>query len=116
MNFFWENGFTSFLVLTVVLGGAAGFMSGRAVARQWKSIGLLAFYCALLAFAVKFLHFALFQGELLSIKLLLIDFGVILLIGLLGYRITRVGQMVTQYSWLYQRSGVFWWRDKSQAS
>ncbi|MCB1756444.1 MAG: hypothetical protein KDJ38_13035 [Gammaproteobacteria bacterium] len=112
MDFFWENGFASFLILTVVLGGAAAYMSGRAVARQWKSVGLLVFYCALLALAVKFLHFALFDGPLLSLKLLLIDFSVVLLIGLLGYRITRVNQMVTQYRWLYQRSGLFWWRNK----
>ncbi len=115
MSFFWENGFTSFLFLTVILGGAAAFMSGRAVAIQWKSLRLLIFYCLLLSLAVRFLHFALFEARLVSLKLLLIDFIVILLVGLLGFRITRVKQMVTQYRWLYQRSGLFWWRERADA-
>jgi hypothetical protein len=30
----------------------------------------------------------------------------------LGYRLTRVSQMVSQYPWLYERSSPFSWRAK----
>ena len=113
MSFFWENGFLSFLILTVILGGAAAYMTGRAVARQWKDIKLLAYYSFLLSLAVHFLHFALFQARLVSLKLLLIDFVVLFAIGLLGFRLTRVSQMVNQYRWKYRRSAVFWWKGKA---
>ena len=113
MSFFWENGFASFLALTVILGGLAAYMSGRAVALRWKSMPLLVFYCFLLACAVRFLHFALFESILLSLKMFLIDFVVMLAWGFLGYRMTRVRQMVTQYRWQYERSGIFWWRERT---
>lgn len=116
MSIFWENGFMSFLVLTVILGGGAASMSGRAVALQWKSIKLLLFYSLLLALGVRFLHFALFEATLLSFPLLLIDYVVLSLLGLLGYRVTRVSQMVTQYRWLYKRTGVFWWREREKTA
>ncbi len=112
MAFFWENGLISFVMLTVVIGGGAAFMSGRAVAGQWKGVKLLMFYCLLLAFAIRFLHFALFDSILLSGKLLVIDLLVMLIMGFLAFRLTRVGQMVKQYPWLYQRAGLFWWREK----
>lgn len=112
MSFFWENGFLSFLILTVILGGSAAYMSGRAVAVQWKTVQLLAFYSFLLSLAIRFLHFALFEARLISIKLFLIDFIILFAIGMLGYRLTRVSQMVNQYRWKYQRTGVFWWKDK----
>lgn len=113
MAWFYENGLWSFVFLTVLLGGAAAFMSGRSIAQTWKSTKILAFYCLLLACAVRFLHFALFESTLISGKLLLIDLLVMLAAGFFGFRITRVGQMVTQYRWLYQRSGLFWWRERA---
>jgi hypothetical protein len=33
-------------------------------------------------------------------------------IGLLGYRIKRTSQMTTQYSWLYERTGLLTWRER----
>ena len=88
-------------------------MTGRSVASSWKSRGLLAFYCLLLAFAVRFLHFALFEATLLSVQGLLRDLIIMLAIGFLGYRLTRVRQMVSQYRWQYERVGLFWWRERS---
>lgn len=113
MEFFWSNGFWSFFFVTLLLGGGAAYMSGRAIARSWKSLPLLAFYCLLLAGAVRFLHYALHEGTLLSPGLLLIDFFVTLCAGLIGFRLARVSQMVTQYGWLYERTGLLWWRERS---
>jgi len=113
MEWLYENGLWSFVFLTVILGGAAAFMSGRNIAQAWKSRRLLAFYCFLLACAVRFLHYALFEGTLLSTKGLAIDLIVMLAAGFLGYRLMRVTQMVTQYRWLYKRSAVFWWQSRT---
>jgi hypothetical protein len=66
----------------------------------------------LLACAVRFFHFALFEGTLLSLHYYVVDALVLIGISLLGYRLTRVRQMVTQYRWLYERSGPFFWREK----
>jgi hypothetical protein len=36
-----------------------------------------------------------------------------MLLGFLGYRYTRTNQMVTQYSWLYEKVSPLSWRPKS---
>lgn len=115
MEWLYENGLWSFVFLTVILGGGAAFMSGRNIAQAWKSRGLLTLYCLLLACAVRFLHYALFEGVLLSTKGFAIDLFVMLAAGFLGYRLMRVTQMVTQYRWLYKRSAVFWWESRTGA-
>lgn len=115
MDWFYDNGLWSFVFLTVLLGGAAAFMSGRSIAQSWKSTRILAFYCFLLACAVRFLHYALFEGELLSTKGFAIDLVVMMVAGFLGYRLTRVTQMVTQYRWLYKRSALFWWQSRTSS-
>jgi hypothetical protein len=40
----------------------------------------------------------------------LIDLVVLLSIGLFAYHATRARKMVSQYPWLYRRSGLFGWR------
>jgi hypothetical protein len=39
----------------------------------------------------------------------LVDFGVCLAFGFLGFRTTRAAQMVTQYRWINARSGALSW-------
>jgi uncharacterized protein (DUF2249 family) len=39
-----------------------------------------------------------------------------MIIGSIAYRYTLTGQMVSQYHWLYERSGPFSWRPRSGAS
>jgi len=36
----------------------------------------------------------------------------LLVIGYTAYRYTMANQMVSQYYWLYRKSGAFSWRDK----
>ncbi|MEZ5657339.1 MAG: hypothetical protein R3E83_02060 [Burkholderiaceae bacterium] len=114
MTVFWPDGGWTFFFLTIVLGGGAAYMSGRAVASTWRPIGQLLFYCLLLSAFVRFLHFALFDAKLLAFTPWLADFAVLLIGGFLGYRLTRVRQMVTQYRWLYRRAGPFSWRAREQ--
>ena len=115
MGILWENSFMTFLFVTVIIGGGAGYLAGRSLASNWRPISHLVFFMLLLAFAVRFFHFALFEGTLLSLHYYVVDALVLIGISLLGYRLTRVRQMVTQYRWLYERAGPFFWREKKGA-
>jgi hypothetical protein len=110
MGVIWEVSLADFLLVTIFLGGGAAWLTGRAVAFTWRSWWKLLVYVVLLAFAVRFIHFALFGGTLLSIQFFLVDFAVLLALASTGFRATRTMQMVGQYSWLYTRSGPLSWR------
>ena len=101
-----------FLVLTVILGGGAAFLSGRGLARGWKPFNRLFFYMVLLAAAVRFFHYALFDGNLLSPYYYVVTYVWLVAAASLGYRAMRTTQMVTQYRWLYERTGPLSWRDR----
>ncbi|MHA1190074.1 MAG: DUF6867 family protein [Alphaproteobacteria bacterium] len=114
----WEISFPIFLTVTIVLGGGASFMAGRAMAREWQPWLRLIVYIFLLCVAVRFFHFSLFGGTFLlpvgniatSGYYFIVDFIVLLAIGALGRQITRADQMSTQYLFLYQRRGPVSWR------
>lgn len=113
MGILWEDSFWVFFFLTVVIGGGAAYMTGRALASTWRPIVQPILYTILLAAVVRFFHYALFGGDLLSVHYYVVDAAVLIGLALLGYRITRVGQMVRQYDWLYERAGPFAWREKT---
>jgi hypothetical protein len=102
-----------FLLVTVAMGGWAAWMTGRAVALTWRPVWHYVAAAVALAGTVRFFHFALFEGTLLSLHYYLVDFAVVLAIGLVGYRYTRARQMTTQYRWLYERTGPLSWREKA---
>ena len=66
----------------------------------------------MLAAAVRFFHYALFDGELLSPYYFLITYVWLLATATLGFRAMRTTQMVTQYRWLYERTSPLSWRDR----
>ncbi|MGF1526094.1 MAG: DUF6867 family protein [Candidatus Competibacterales bacterium] len=94
-----------FIGLTVVLMGFAALMTGIAIADTWRPRWQVVFYCALLAAVARFLNYALFQGELLSLAGYLLDGAVLISIGLLAHRVAHVNKMVRQYPWLYRHRG-----------
>lgn len=102
---------TVFAVLTVILMGGAGFLAGQALGATWRPVWQVILYGLLLGAADRFLTFALFQGKLLSPGGFIIDTAVIIAIALLAYRFTRARKMVSQYPWLYERNGLFSWRE-----
>jgi hypothetical protein len=98
-----------FFIVTVLLGDGAAWLSGRAVAETWRPYVQLLAYMLILAAAVRFVHFALFHGTLLSLSYYAVDFVILAAVASLGYRWTRARQMATQYRWLYTRSGPLSW-------
>ena len=104
-----EDSLGVFLLVSVLLGGGAAWLAGRAVAATWRPGWQVAFYMLPLGAAVRFLHFALFDATLLSAHYYLVDLGVCLGLGFLGFRTTRAGQMATQYRWINVRTGAFSW-------
>ncbi len=98
-----------FIGITLVLFGGAAYMTGQALALTWRPLPHLFGYALLLGAADRFLVFALFDGELTSLSGYLIDTAVIMLIGLLAFRITRVNRMISQYPWLYRRANLLSW-------
>lgn len=105
-----EDSFGVFVLVSILMGGGAAYLSGRAVASTWRPLWHVAMYMLVLGGAVRFMHFALFEGTLISFHYYLVDTAICLLFGWLGFRTTRAGQMATQYSWLYARSGWLTWR------
>lgn len=105
-----DDGLRLFLILTVVLGGSAAFFAGSGLARTWRPFWRVLVYMALLAGAVRFFNYALFDGTLLSLYYYLVTYAVLMAAASLGYRLTRTTQMVTQYRWLYERTSPLTWR------
>lgn len=108
-----EESFGVFLLVTICLGGGAAWLSGRAIAATWRPWWHVAGYMLILALVVRFMHFALFEGTLLSLHYYLVDALVCMIVGFLGFRATRAGQMVTQYSWIFGRAGLLRWGRRS---
>ena len=112
MSWLSDDSLRVFVILTVVIGGGAAFLAGRGLARSWKPFWRVYFYMALLAAAVRFFHYALFDGNLRSLYYYLVTYVVLLAAGSLGFRAMRTTQMVSQYRWLYERTSLLTWRDR----
>jgi len=95
-----ERSLGVFLLVTVSMGGGAAWLTGRAIAGTWRPWWQAVVYALLLGAVVRFFHFALFEGTLLSLRYYLVDAAVCVIAALLGYRTTRSRQMATQYRWL----------------
>jgi hypothetical protein len=106
---FWTESPADFLLITVLLGGGAAYLIGRAVALTWRPALALAAYLILLDAAVRFIHFALAHDALLAPVPFIADLLVLAIVGGLGFRVTRVAQITRQYPWLYRRTGPLSW-------
>jgi hypothetical protein len=116
MGIIWEDSWSVFLFLVIILGGGAAWLSGRAIAMTWRPVWQVVGYAALLTAVVRFLEYALFQGALLSLHYYIVDFIILLAFAGTGFRVTRVNQMVNQYRWLYERAGPFAWKDRADGA
>ena len=107
-----EGSFGVFLLVTIVLGGGAAWLSGRAIAATWRPWWQVVAYSFILAGAVRFIHFSLFGGTLLSPHYYLVDTAFCMAFAFLGFRVARVARMLTQYRWINEPDGPLRWRRK----
>nr|WP_250152129.1 hypothetical protein [Ancylobacter radicis] len=98
-----------FLLVSVFLGGGAAWFTGRSIARTWRGYRQAVLYAILLGCVVRFFHFALFEGTLLSAHYFLTDTAFLMALVTLGFRSERASQMATRYGWIYRQSGPFGW-------
>jgi hypothetical protein len=125
------------LLMTMVLGGAAAFATGRAIALTWRSPGQLLLYCAMLAAVVGFLDYALFENPVIpggrivaalalagespgaalpdlagALAGFATTFAFVLAVALLAYRLTRSWQIGRQYGFAFVRKGLLFWQER----
>jgi hypothetical protein len=105
-----------FLLVTIALGGGASWLTGRAIATAWRPWWHVLGFMLLIGATVRFLHMSLFGGTLLSPYFYAVDTAFCLTFGLLGFRVTRVSQMVASYGWINDRAGLLRWRRRHEAS
>lgn len=94
------NGHWYFLLVTIVMGGLAAYATGSAIASTWRPAWQLVVYGVLLAIAVRFIHFALFEEPFLAPRSFLLDLVFLLIVASSGFQMTRRRQMQRQYDWL----------------
>lgn len=102
-----------FIGLTLVLFGAASWMMGRAVAESWKPRWQILPYGLLLGATNRFLAFALFEEQLLAPLPFVLASLVLIGVGASAWRTAHVAKMVRQYPWLYERQGIFSYRERA---
>ena len=111
-----EESLLQVLLVTVLIGGGAAFLAGRAIAHTWRPFWHVVLYMLLLGAAVRFVHFALFEGTLLSPASYAADTLVLLLSAAFAWRMRRAAQMAAQYYWLYERTSPLTWRRRADGS
>ncbi len=108
-----ENSIWVFILVTCLLGGAAAYLTGRAMAQTWRPYWQVPLYMLGIAGCARFGHYALFEGPLMSAPSFVVDYIVTVVAASAGYRIVRAGQMASQYGWLFERAGPVGWRRKA---
>ena len=105
-----EHWLLTFPLVTLAMGGAAAYLSGRAIAQTWRPFWHVPLYMLGLAVIVRFCHFALFDEPFLSLASYIVDFACAFAAAALGFRTVRAQQMRTQYGWLFRSFGPLGWR------
>ena len=126
------------ILLDLLLGGAAATSAGRALARAWRPFAVAPLYMIPLAAGLGFLHYAIFglspiplsdMGDALwslrgepgsALARLAVDCAfwaalsaLLTFFAFLGYRFTRRAQMTERYDWVFERAGLWSWRERA---
>ena len=67
-------GLFTFVLITLVLGGLGALAAGRALAQTWRPMAIIAVYMLFLTAGVRFLHYALYGEQLLSVQFFLVAY------------------------------------------
>src|SRR6202165_3231720 len=102
------------LFIPGIRGGGAACLAGRAIAGTWRPAWHVVGYMALVGAAIRSVHFALFDAELLSPLSYLADTLYVILIGCLAWRVTRTGQMARQTPCLDERTSPVTRRERRE--
>jgi len=109
-----EPTFWLFALVTLIMGGWAAWRSGIALAKTWKPAWMIVPYMLLLGWAVRFIHFAMFEGTLLSLHYYAVDTACILVFAILGWRAQRAESMARQYAFAFEKTSPFSWSRRVQ--
>ena len=109
----WEVSLFEFIRVTVLLGGGAAWLTGRATAGTWSPWWKLVLYIVLLTIALRFIHFSLFEGTFFlplenfwtALHFAAVDFLVLMIAASIGRQVTRSRQMARQYGFLSRGNG-----------
>ncbi len=101
--------------VTLVLGGGCAHLAGQAIATTWRSIWIAVLAMLPMGFAVRFVHFALFNEALFVPQTYVVETVILIAIACLAFQRTRAQQMVRQYYWLYEPNGPLGWRLRQDA-
>lgn len=114
VHLFYQEGSSGvFLLVSIIFGGGTAWLSGRAIALTWRPLWQIFVYSLFLGCAVRFFHYSLFGGTLLSLHYYLVDSVVCMTLGFFGFRTARVSQMVRQYRWVNAPDGPLRWRRRT---
>jgi hypothetical protein len=102
-----------FGLLTVIVFGFAAFMMGRALADTWRPTWQNVAYGLLLGIANRLFQNFLCSNDVINVVAYGIGAAALIGIAFIAYRATQAHKMVTQYPWLYARTGPFSWRQLS---
>ncbi len=100
------------LLFNFVLVGPASFAAGHAVAVTWRPRWQIVLYTGLLSATLRFLDYALANGELWSVGGFVLGWVLQVAVAAFAYQLTRARLMVRQYPWLYQRKGLLGWEER----
>jgi hypothetical protein len=100
------------LLFNIALVGPASFAAGHAVALTWRPWNRVVFYTGLLSAMLRFLDYALAEGELWSVGGFVLGWAVQLAVAAFAYQLTRTRLMVRQYPWLCRRKGLLGWEER----
>ncbi|CAN7427016.1 DUF6867 family protein [Neorhizobium sp. LjRoot104] len=98
--------------LVLIIGFWTAWRSGKAAAEGWNGYLTVVVYTLLLGVAMRFLHYALFQGPFISPFYYILDVAILLAFSSAGFRIRRTRQMVQNYYWLYEPTSAFSFKKK----
>jgi hypothetical protein len=105
-----------FIGLTVLLFGGAAFRTGQSLAEDWRPAWLAIVAALALGVADRGLTAALFDAPLLSTAPAAVASLYLVLVAVLGWRLTLAHKMVRQYPWLYTPAGPLSWRVRDTAN
>lgn len=112
MSLIIEDTVPIFVIMTVIIGGGLAYLAGASLAGKWRPLWMAVAYMIPMGMALRFFHYALFNGDILSVHFFIVDTLVLIAGAVLGYRLTRARQMVSQYPWLYESAGPFAWKPR----